>query len=56
MSHYSEPDIHIKDKVKVVLNLSSYGSNKELKDTRAIDTSNLAAKKTLFLCKLKWAN
>ena len=28
MSYYPEPDSHIKDKVKVVLNLSSYAAKK----------------------------
>ena len=28
MSYYPEPDSHIRDKVKVVLNLSSYAAKK----------------------------
>ena len=28
MSHYPEPDTHIKNKVKVVLNLSNYATKK----------------------------
>ena len=28
MSHYPEPDSHIRDKVKVVLDLSNYGTKK----------------------------
>ena len=30
MSYYSEPDSHIKDKFKVVLDLSNYATKKEL--------------------------
>ena len=44
MSHYAEPDSHVLDKVKVVLNLSSYTTERELKDAAGVDTSNLAAK------------
>ena len=28
MSYYSEPDIHIRDKVKVVLDLTNYATKK----------------------------
>ena len=28
MNHYPEPDSHIRDKVKVVLELSNYGTKK----------------------------
>ena len=31
MSYYPEPDSHIRDKVKVVLDLSNYATKKELK-------------------------
>ena len=44
MSYYPEPDSHIRNKVKVVLDLSNYATKKELKDARGVDTSNLAAK------------
>ena len=44
MSYYPEPDIHIQDKVKVLLDLSNYASKKELEDATGVDTSNLAAK------------
>ena len=30
MSHYPEPERHIRYKVKVVLDLSNYATNKEL--------------------------
>ena len=31
MSYYPEPDIHVRDKVKVVFELSNYGTKKKLK-------------------------
>ena len=48
MSYYPEPESHIRDKVKVVLDLSKYASKKELKHATSIDTSDLAAKKDLI--------
>ena len=45
MSFYPEPDSHIKDKVKVVLDLSNYATKKELDHATGVDTSDLAAKK-----------
>ena len=45
MSYYQEPDSHIRDKVKVVLDLSNYDTKKEL----GHDTTNLAAKKISLL-------
>ena len=45
MSYYPEPDSHIRDKVKVVLDLSNYGTKKELEHAAGIDRFNLAAKK-----------
>ena len=48
MSYYPEPENNIKDKVKVVLDLSSYVTRKELENrlqTTGFDTSNLATKK-----------
>ena len=45
MSSYPEPDNHIKDKVKVILDLSNYATNKNLEDATSIDSPNLAAKK-----------
>ena len=44
MSHYPEPDGHIRYEVKAVLDLSNYSTKKELKDDRGFDTSNLSAK------------
>ena len=45
MSYYPEPDSHIRDKVKVVLDLTNYATKKELEHATGIDTSDLAAKK-----------
>ena len=44
MSYHPEPGIHIRDKVKVVLDLSIYATKKDLNDAAGLDTSNLAAK------------
>ena len=49
MSYYPEPESHIRDKVKVVLDLSSYATKKELDHATDVDTSHLAAKKDLLL-------
>ena len=45
MSYYPEQDSHIRDKVKVVLDLSNYANKKELQHATGVDTSDLAAKK-----------
>ena len=37
MHYYPEPDSHIRDKVKVVLDLWSYASKKELIDATGVD-------------------
>ena len=44
MSYYPEPDSLIRDKVKVVLDLSNYATKKELYHATGVDTSELAAK------------
>ena len=49
MSYYPETDSHIRDKVKVVLDLSNYTTKKELEHATGTDTSDLAAKK-IFYC------
>ena len=49
MSNYPEPDCHIRDKVKVVLDLSNHGTKKILKDVAGVDASNLAANMILLL-------
>ena len=40
MSYYPEPDSHIRDKVKLVLNLSNYAIKKELKHATGVGTLN----------------
>ena len=53
MSYYSEPDSHIidKGKDKVVLDLSNYAAKKELEHAKAINTSDLSAKRDLITLK-----
>ena len=54
MSYYPEPDCHIRDKAKVVLELSNYATKKELNYGTGIDTPNLVAKiyfATFFSCR-----
>ena len=43
MSYYPELDCHIRDKVKVVLDLPNYATKKELEFAASIDTSDFAA-------------
>ena len=43
MSYYPEPDSHIRNKVKVVLDLSSYATKNELDHAAGVDTSDLSA-------------
>ena len=42
---------HIRDKVKVALDLSNYATKKELEHAAGIDTSDLAAKKVFISLK-----
>ena len=49
MNYYPEPDIYIRDKVKVMLDLSNYATKKELQHATGIDTFDLAAKKIFLL-------
>ena len=51
MSYYPEPEIYIRDKVKVVLNLENYSTKKESDHATGIDTSDLAAKKDFIALK-----
>ena len=51
MSYYPEPDSHIRDKFKVVLDLSNYATKKELNDATGVDTSNLANKSDFIALK-----
>ena len=45
MSYYPDPDSHLRDEIKVVLDLSDYATKKELENATDLDTSDLAAKK-----------
>ena len=51
MSFYPEPDSHIRDKVKIVLDLSNYATKKELEHATGIDTSDLTTKKYFIVLK-----
>ena len=51
MSYYAEPAIHIRYKVKVVLDLSNYALKKELDYATGVDTSDLAGKKNFIALK-----
>ena len=51
MSYHSEPDCHIRDKIKVVLGLSNNATKKELDHATGVDTSDLAAKKDFIAFK-----
>ena len=48
MSYYPEPDSHIRDKFKIVLDLTNYAAKKESKHATGVDTSGLASKKKYF--------
>ena len=56
MSYYPEPDRYIRDKVKVVSELSNYATKKELNHATSVDTSDSVAKKFLLLSKPKLTN
>ena len=51
MSYYPEPDSHIRDKVKVVLELPNYATKKKLDHATGVDRSDLAAKKDFIALK-----
>ena len=51
MSYYPEPDIHSRDKVKVLLELSNYATKKELDHAVGVDISDLSAKKDFIVLK-----
>ena len=51
MSYYPEPDSHVRNKIKVILDLSNYATNKELEHTTETDTSDLTAKKDVIALK-----
>ena len=54
--YYSETNSHIRDKVKVVLELSNYATKKELDHATGADTSDLAAEKDLLFWNMKLIN
>ena len=51
MNFYPEPYSHIRDKDKIVLDLSNYATNKELDHATGADTSDLAAQKDAIALK-----
>ena len=51
MSYYPKRDNHIRDKVKVVLDLTNYATRKELDHATGVDTSDLTAKKDFIALK-----
>ena len=56
MNYCPEPDNHVRDKFKIVLQLSNYATKKEIKHATGAGTSDLAAKKILLLWRLKLIN
>lgn len=54
MIYYPEEESRIRDKVKVVSELSIYATKKELIDATAVDKSNLASKRDFFALR-KWS-
>ena len=51
MIYCPEPDSRIRDKVKVVLDLSNYATKKKLDHATVVDTSDLAAKNDFIASK-----
>ena len=51
--YYPEAETHIKDKVKVLLNLSNYATKKKLEHAVGVGTSNFAANKDFIALKVK---
>ena len=49
MSYCADPDTHIRDEVKVVLDLPNYATKKELKDAAGVDTSSLGTERRSFI-------
>ena len=49
MSYYAEWDRNIKDKIKVVLDLSNCANEKQLEHAADVDASDLSAKKSSLL-------
>ena len=51
MNYYVEPGSHIRDKVKVVLDLTNYATKKDLDYATGVDTSDVTAKKDFIVLK-----
>ena len=51
MSYHPEPNSHIRDKFKVILDLSNYATKKELDHAIGVDTSSSAAQKDFVALK-----
>ena len=51
MNYYPQPVSHIRDKLKIVLELSSYATKKELKHATGLDIFDLATKKDFIALK-----
>ena len=51
MRYFPEPHSHIRDKVKVLLDLSNYATDKELEHVTCVDTSDLAPTKDFIILK-----
>ena len=51
MSYYPDPDIHIRDEIKVILDLENCATKKELEHVTGVETSNLSAKKDFIASK-----
>ena len=45
MSYYPEPDSHIRDKLKVLRDLSNHATEKEVEYATGVDASDLVAQK-----------
>ena len=56
MSYYPEPNNHIRDKMKVILDLLNYGTEKIYKILQVLIQSIYLLKKILLLWKLKLTN
>ena len=53
MSYYPEPDSHIRNKIKVALDLSNYATKKKLDPAAGVYTSDLLAKKDFNALEVK---
>ena len=54
MSYYPKSDSRIRDKVKVLLNLSNYATKEEVDLATVVDTFELAAKKCYCFESWSW--